>query len=254
MFIGQLLSIPTIVYEQNSFFGKSNKFFAKKAILIALAYKSTQNLPTNYSDKILITGDFVRDKIKNLPEKSSFSNKPFNLLVFGGSQGAKIFSSLVPEAIKILLTKYPETEIRIVQQVLENDKERVKKAYDNLKIQSTISDFFHDIYKQYENSHLVIARAGATTIAELTQIGLPAIFIPLPSSADDHQYYNAKSLQDSNCSWYYRQEEVTAEVLANKLHSLIDTPSIIKEASLNLLKRKTDGTKHLANTVLKIIT
>lgn len=254
MFIGQLLSIPTIVYEQNSFFGKSNKFFTKKAILIALAYKSTQNLPTNYSDKILIIGDFVRDKIKNLPEKSSFSNKPFNLLVFGGSQGAKIFSSLVPEAIKILLTKYPETEIRIVQQVLENDKERVKKAYDNLKIQSTLSDFFHDIYKQYENSHLVIARAGATTIAELTQIGLPAIFIPLPSSADDHQYYNAKSLQDSNCSWYYRQEEVTAEVLADKLHSLIDTPSIIKEASLNLLKRKTDGTKHLANTVLKIIT
>jgi len=248
MFIGQLLSIPTIVYEQNSFFGKSNKFFAKKARVIALAYKSTQNLPTNYSNKILITGDFVRDKIKNLPEKTSFSNKPFNLLVFGGSQGAKIFSSLVPEAIKTLLT------IRIVQQVLQNDKERVKKAYDDLKIQSTISDFFHDIYKHYENSQLVIARSGATTIAELTQIGLPAIFIPLPSSADDHQYYNAKSLQDSNCSWYYRQEEVTAEVLADKLHSLIDTPSIIKEASLNLLKRKTDGTKHLANTVLKIIT
>jgi len=254
MFIGQLLSIPTIVYEQNSFFGKSNKFFAKKARVIALAYKNTENLPTNYSDKILITGDFVRYNIKNLPEKTSFNNKLFNLLVFGGSQGAKIFSSLIPETIKVLLIKYPETNIRIVQQVLEDDKERVKKTYDDLKIQSTISDFFHDIYKQYENSQLVIARAGATTIAELTQIGLPAIFIPLPSSADDHQYYNAKSLQDSNCSWYYRQEEVTAEILADKIHNLIENPSIIKEASLNLLKRKTDGTKHLANTVLKIIT
>ena len=253
MFIGQLFSIPLIIYEQNSFFGKSNKFFAKKAKIIALAYKDTKNLPKKYLDKILITGDFVRSNIKNLKQKNSFDKKPFNLLVIGGSQGAKIFSSLVPEAIKILVTKYPETNINIIQQVQKDDQEIVKKTFDDLKINNIIADFFYDIHKHYEYCHLVIARSGATTIAELTQIGLPAIFIPLPSAADDHQYYNAKALQDSNSSWFYRQNEVTAAIMADKLHNLIANPSLIKQASLNLLERKTDGTKYLADTVLKII-
>ncbi len=253
MFAGQLLSIPTIIYEQNSFFGKTNKFFAKKAQIIALAYKDTKNLPQEYLAKTLVTGDFVRNNIKNLKQKHNFDSKIFNLLVFGGSQGAKIFSSLVPNAIKILLTKYPETNIKIIQQVQKDDQEIVKKTYDDLKINSVISDFFHDIHKHYENCQLVIARSGATTIAELTQIGMPAIFIPLPLAADDHQYYNAKTLQDSNSSWFYRQNEVTAEILADKLHSIISDPNQIKQASFNLLKRKMDGTKHLADTVSKII-
>jgi UDP-N-acetylglucosamine--N-acetylmuramyl-(pentapeptide) pyrophosphoryl-undecaprenol N-acetylglucosamine transferase len=254
MFIGQLFCIPTIIYEQNSFFGKSNKFFAKRAKIIALAYKETKNLPKKYSSKTLITGDFVRDNIKNLKQKHNFDSKPFNLLIIGGSQGAKIFSSLISDAIKILLAKYPQISINIIQQVQKSDQEFVKKTYDDLKINNVISDFFYDIHKCYENCQLVIARSGATTIAELTQIGMPAIFIPLPTAADDHQYYNAKALQDSNSSWFYRQEEVTSSILADKLYSLIQNSSIIKQASINLLKRKTDGTKYLADTVLKIIT
>ena len=253
MFIGQLLFIPTIVYEQNSFFGKSNKFFAKKAKIIALAYKDTKNLAEEYLSKTLVTGDLVRSSIKNLKQKDSFDKDSFNLLIIGGSQGAKFFSTLVPEAIRILVTKYPDTVINIIQQVHKDDQESVEKIYDDLKINYTISDFFYDIHNHYKKCHLLIARSGATTIAELTQLGLPAIFIPLPSAADDHQYYNAKALQDSNSSWFYRQSEVTAEILAIKLHSLIVDPDLIKQASFNLLKRKTDGTKYLADTVLKII-
>ena len=254
MFVGRLLFIPIIIYEQNSFFGKSNKFFAKTAKIIALAYKDTQNLPKEYLSKALITGDLVRNSIKTLKQKDFSDNGSFNLLIIGGSQGAKIFSTLVPEAIGILLEKYPDTSINVIQQVQKDDQEFVKKIYNDLKVNNIISDFFYDIHSYYKNCNLLIARSGATTIAELTHLGLPAIFIPLPSAADDHQYYNAKALQDSNSSWFYRQNELTSEVLANKLHDLIMNPSLIKQASLNILKRKTDGTKYLADTVLKIIT
>lgn len=254
MFIGQLLSVPTIICEQNTFLGKTNKFFAKKAKLISLAYKNTQNIPINYLDKVLVTGHFIRNSIKSISEKTNFSDIPFKLLVLGGSQGAKFFSVLVPEAIKILLKKYPGSSIEITQQVLKEDAEVVKKIYNNLKIKSTLSDFFYDIYKHYKNSHLVITRAGATTIAELTQIGLPGIFIPFPFSTNDHQYYNAKSLQDSNCSWYYKEKEVTAEVLADKLYDLIHTPLMLKEASRNLLKRKNNSYEYFINLLLKIVT
>ena len=123
MFVGRLFFIPTIIYEQNSFFGKSNKFFAKNSKIIALAYKDTHNLPKEYLSKTLIVGDLVRSNIKTLEQKNfSDVNNTFNLLIIGGSQGAKIFSILVPEAIKILLTKYPDIRIKVTQQVQKNDQ------------------------------------------------------------------------------------------------------------------------------------
>ena len=253
MLAGQLLSVPTIIYEQNSFFGKTNKFFAKKAKLIAVAYQNTKNLPQEYLSKSIIVGDVVRKNIANLQQKDNFDEDPFNLLVIGGSQGARIFSSLIPESIKILIGNHPEIRINITQQVQVNDQETVKNIYDDLKVDNLVADFFHNIHEHYQKSQLIIARAGATTIAELTQIGLPAIYIPLPTSADDHQYHNAESLQYIKASWVYRQSEINPVILSDKLYNLIKNRSEIKAASLNLLKRKVNGARHLADTVLKII-
>lgn len=303
MFIGQLFSIPTIIYEQNSYLGSSNKFFAKKAKFIATAYENTINLSPAYQNKTIITGDFVRKNIKKIgnneheqphceemygqakslqgdaslrrhgkirknneyysksPEIASShfvvphndENKSFTLLIIGGSQGAKFFSTLIPQTISLLLRKHPKIKINIIQQVTKEDAFKIRKLYDDLGVTNTISDFFHDIYKHYQKADLVVARSGATTIAELIQIGLPAIFIPYPYASNDHQYHNAKSLQNLEASWVYRQEEITPEILANKLFDLISNPSTIKETSVNLLKRKKDGTKNLLDTVLKII-
>ncbi len=252
MFIGQFLSVPTIIYEQNSYLGKSNKFFVPKAKLIGLAYSETKNLSEKYLHKSLLIGDLVRKNIKTLKRKLK-NSKIFTILIIGGSQGAKIFSTLVPDAIKILIQNNPEIKINIIQQVPGKDQEYVKKIYDDLSINNIVSNFFHDIYKHYENANLVIARSGATTIAELTQIGLPAIFIPLPSAADNHQYYNAKSLEDLSASWVFKQEEITSDILAEKMLELIKNTNKIEQASKNLLKRKKDGTKTLLDTVLKII-
>jgi UDP-N-acetylglucosamine--N-acetylmuramyl-(pentapeptide) pyrophosphoryl-undecaprenol N-acetylglucosamine transferase len=105
----------------------------------------------------------------------------------------------------------------------------------------------------YKKSQLVIARSGASTIAELTNIGLPAIFIPYPHASEDHQYFNAMAVANSSASWCYRQNEISASLLATKLNELITDRELLKKASEQLLHRKSDGAKYLADTVLKII-
>ena len=127
------------------------------------------------------------------------------------------------------------------------------QIYGELGIECKLQNFFHNINDIYNETDLVIARSGASTIAELTTIGLPAIFIPFPYAAEDHQTLNAMALVDSHASWCYNQKKITPEDLANKLQELIENRDLIKQASQNLLNRKTNGTKYLADTVLKII-
>ncbi len=255
MFMAQILRLPTIIHEQNSYLGASNKFLAKKANIVSLAYENTKNLPFKYLKKTIIVGDLVRKNIKTLKNKKTFNNDNlFCLLVIGGSQGAKFFAQLIPKAIEILLKKHPEIKLKIIQQVTIKDQENVSNIYRKLDIKYEISDFFHNISKSYKEANLVIARSGATTIAELTQIGLPAIFIPFPFASNDHQYYNAKNLEEIGASWCFKQKDITAVILANKLHDLINNPAQLNEASIKLQTRKNDASKTLLDTIFKIIT
>jgi UDP-N-acetylglucosamine--N-acetylmuramyl-(pentapeptide) pyrophosphoryl-undecaprenol N-acetylglucosamine transferase len=250
----KILKIPIIIHEQNCFLGKSNRIFAKDAKIIALSYKETANIE-NYDDKTIIIGDIVRSEIENISSQYQPDSKIFNLFICGGSQGAKIFSTLIPKAIKKLVKTNPNIKIHITQQALTEDQQQLKKEYLDLGIDCKISGFFHNIVEIYSNSQLVIARSGAGTIAELTHIGVPAIFIPLPSAADDHQFYNAKAIAESNASWCYKQENITCSILANKLSEIINDRKILSDFSLNLLKRKNTGAAaRLADTVCKIIT
>ncbi|MDG1436945.1 MAG: undecaprenyldiphospho-muramoylpentapeptide beta-N-acetylglucosaminyltransferase [Rickettsiaceae bacterium] len=248
-----LLRVPTIVHEQNNFLGKSNRIFAKFAKIIALSYKETANIDIKLKNKTLFTGDIIRSEIRELPEKNNFDDKTFHLLIFGGSQGAKVFSSLVPEAIRCLKNINPHVDIAITQQAALAEQEYLSKSYDDLNIKYELAEFFYDMPNLYAKSQLVIARSGASTIAELTNIGLPAIFIPYPYAAEDHQYFNAKALTDTSASWSYRQPDISAPVLANKLNELITDRSFLKIASKNLLSRKNNGAVLMATTVLKII-
>jgi len=253
MLAASFLKIPIIIQEQNCFLGKSNRMFAKQARIIALSYKETSNIPIEYKDKIIYTGDIIRESIRNLPEKQSFNSKVFNIFVVGGSQGALIFSQLIPETIQALKKLNPEIKIRITQQVADEHKPQTQQSYNKLGVECELQNFFYNIHDIYSNSDLVIARSGASTIAELTTIGLPAIFIPFPYSAEDHQTFNAMALVNNNASWYFNQNDVTPKILAKKLYELITNRNLIQQASQNLLKRKTNGTTYLAATVLKII-
>ena len=249
----RFLKIPIIIHEQNCFLGKSNRLFAKNAQHIALSYKETNNIAKELEDKIIHIGDIIRKSIRDLPQKASFDSKIFNLFIVGGSQGALIFSDLIPKTIEKLKQLQPNLQIKITQQISQAHKTEIAKKYSDLGIKCELESFFHNINDVYKKTDLVIARSGASTIAELTTIGLPAIFIPLPSAMEDHQTLNATALVNQNASWCYDQKDITPEILANKLLDLIKNRELIKQASENLLKRKSNGAKSLADTVLKII-
>jgi UDP-N-acetylglucosamine--N-acetylmuramyl-(pentapeptide) pyrophosphoryl-undecaprenol N-acetylglucosamine transferase len=254
MAAARILKIPMIIQEQNCFLGKSNRFFAKSADLIALSYKETDNIDIGFKSKLLFTGDIVRSEIRALPEKNNFDTKEFHIFVFGGSQGAKIFSSLIPDALDELKQLNPQIKISITQQASQEEQIYLAKYYANiLNIKYELAEFFYNMPEIYNKTQLVIARSGASTIAELTNIGLPAIFIPYPYASEDHQYFNAMAVANSNASCCYRQNEVSSTLLAKKINELITDRELLKEASKQLLSRKSDGAKYLADTVLKII-
>lgn len=247
------LRIPIIVYEQNCFLGKTNRFFLKYAAKVALTYDDTQNCTDLDSNKKIVIGNIVRENIRNLEIKNDFNHIPFRIFIFGGSQGAKFFSILIPTAIKILVTANPNIQLHVTEQAALEDHANIIGVYSNLKLSYKLADFFYDMNYQYLNHELVIARAGASTIAELSYIGLPAIFIPLPSAADNHQFYNARALEESGAGWCFEQKDITASILADKLLVLIKNRDILKQTSLELLKRKNDGTKILADAIERIV-
>jgi UDP-N-acetylglucosamine--N-acetylmuramyl-(pentapeptide) pyrophosphoryl-undecaprenol N-acetylglucosamine transferase len=248
-----LMRVPIIVHEQNCIMGKVNRFFARFAKKIALSYEETVNCNKLHKDKIIYTGSIVRDNIKNIKIKNNFDCNPLRIFIFGGSQGAKLFSSLIPEAIKLLIQSNPEIKLHITQQATKEEQNKIAEIYTQLGIEYNLSEFFHDIDKRYQAHDLVISRAGASTIAELSIIGLPAIFIPYPFAAENHQYYNAKALEDSGASWCIPQNIVTPTLLANKLLDISNNRSILKQAASNLLKRKNYSSTILPDTIEKLI-
>lgn len=201
----------------------------------------------------MVIGNIVRENVKNLKVRENFNNDTFRIFIFGGSQGAKIFSTLVPEAIQILVQSNPDIKLHITQQASLEDHDNITKIYNELNLLHKVSDFFYDIDQQYASQELVISTAGASTISELCYVGLPAIFIPLPSASENHQFYNAKALEDSGAGWCFEQSTITAEKLASKLLVLVKNRDILKNTSNELLKRKNDGSRVLADAVEEII-
>ncbi|MGL4226013.1 MAG: undecaprenyldiphospho-muramoylpentapeptide beta-N-acetylglucosaminyltransferase, partial [Rickettsia sp.] len=286
MFAAIFLRVPIIIHEQNSYLGKVNKFFASFAKNIAIAYENVKNLPAFAKSKIVITGGIVRKNIRALDsvghvviprldrgihknikqdwiprssrgmtitQEKPRNDKLFTIFIFGGSQGAKLFSELIPDSIKILMQKQPELKLYVVQQAAFDDQEKIRKIYSELNIAYELAEFFDDMVSQYKKADLVISRAGASTIEELTYIGLPAIFIPLPSAADNHQYYNAKLLEDKKAGWCLEQNSISAEKLADKILDLISNPKVLVDASQNLLKRRKEGHVLLSNLIEEVI-
>lgn len=247
------LRIPIVIYEQNAFIGKTNKFFLKFAAKIALAYQETKGIENITNDKKVIIGSIIRESVKKLTIKDNFTHQPFRIFIFGGSQGAKIFSILIPEVIKKLILENPDIKISVTQQASIEDQVNIDKIYKDLGISYKLAVFFNDMDRQYANHELVISRAGAATISELSYIGLPGIFIPLPSAADNHQFYNAKALEDNGAGWCFEQKAISVEKLANQILLVIKNRDILTQVSSNLLKRKNDGSKILADILERMI-
>lgn len=224
------LRVPGILHEQNAVMGRANRALARSARVVALSFKPTAKAEA-FAVKSLLVGNPVRDKVRavaDLPYPSLSGT--LKLLVFGGSQGARAFADLVPAAITTMPAEL-RARLRVTQQCRPEDLDRVAEMYRLAKVNVELSAFFDDLPQRMAESHLVIARAGASTVAELTVIGRPSILIPLPGSIDADQKNNALVVQAAGGGWVAEQATVSPESLGTRLSLLFSSPETLQSAA-----------------------
>ncbi len=225
--------IPGLLHEQNAVMGRANRALARFARAIATSFAATK-FAEPYAPKITLTGNPARDQVREVAAKASYrppeGDGPLRLLVFGGSQGARAFSDLVPEAIGLLPEKLRK-RLQIVQQCRPEDLERVAAVYRDLGINMTLESFFADLPERMISSHLVICRSGASSVAEIGVLGVPALFVPLPGSIDADQKANAAEYERAGAGWLAEQANLSPQSLANRLEDLFNAPERLREAA-----------------------
>jgi UDP-N-acetylglucosamine--N-acetylmuramyl-(pentapeptide) pyrophosphoryl-undecaprenol N-acetylglucosamine transferase len=227
------LGIPGILHEQNAVMGRANRALAGRfADMLALSFGNTKFADALSLEKT-ITGNPVRDRVRavagtSYPELSA--NGPIKLVVFGGSQGAKAISDIVPAAIA-LLPEHLRGRLQIVQQCRSEDLDRVAEIYRQAKVSVELAAFFTDLPERIAQSHLVIGRSGASTVAELTVLGRPAILIPLPGSLDADQKNNALVMENAGAGWVAEQATLSPQSLGTRLADLLADPATLTRAA-----------------------
>jgi len=250
-----LLRIPRIVHEQNAVMGRANRLLAARASTIATGYPGILSRQPELAIKAVHTGNPVRAAVREAAARAyeePAEAKPFHLLVFGGSQGARIMSEIVPGAIERCATAI-RARIRVVQQCRQEDIGEVRAIYARLGVSAELAVFFNDLPHRIADSHLVIARSGASTVAELAAIGRPAILVPLPHALDQDQLVNATALTTAGGALLIRQDEFTAERLARELSQLAARPAIL--AGMAAAARRAgrpDAGEQLADLVIRV--
>ena len=245
----QLLGLPVLVHEQNAVLGRANRFLAPRARVIVTSFAETRH---GLAQRTLTIGVPVRDDIAALRRvryQPPGAHDDVNLLVVGGSQGARTFSTLLPDAGQHLGSALRQ-RLRVVQQCREEDVGRTAAAWRALGVSATVSPFFAGMAGQLARAHLVVARAGASTIAELAVAGRPSILIPFPGAADDHQSANAAVVGHAGGGWLLSERETDARALAARLESLLTSPSVLAHAAVNVRRlARADAAAVLAETI-----
>lgn len=209
--------IPTAVHEQNAVLGRVNRLLGARVDLIATAYPDVERLKPGWLAKAHVVGNPVRDEVLALREQpfpALDAEGIFRVLVIGGSQGATVLSDVVPEGLGLLPVAL-RRRLQVVQQCRLDDIERVRARYAELGIPAELATYLNDMPDRLALAHLVIARAGASTIAELTAAGRPAILVPLPIATDDHQTANAREMAKAGGARVMKQTRLSAAEIAD---------------------------------------
>jgi UDP-N-acetylglucosamine--N-acetylmuramyl-(pentapeptide) pyrophosphoryl-undecaprenol N-acetylglucosamine transferase len=228
MMAANLAGLATGIIEQNAVVGRANRLVMNKVKLVAAAFPIARFAPTDLS-KVVLTGNPLRPEIEALwgtPYKVPEAGGPLRLLVFGGSQGARAMSEIVPAA----LTRLPhdiKVRLQVVQQCRPEDIEQVRGIYQRAEIAAELQTFFSDLPRRMADAHLVIGRSGAGTVAELMAIGRPAILVPLPGALDDNQTPNADILAKAEAGIRVAQSALTPDSLAQMLLKLFGHPTAL---------------------------
>jgi UDP-N-acetylglucosamine--N-acetylmuramyl-(pentapeptide) pyrophosphoryl-undecaprenol N-acetylglucosamine transferase len=251
----RLRRIPTCIHEQNAVLGRVNRLSAGFIDRIALSFPDTQRLGAGHRGKSVVTGNPVRAEVVALAGvayEPPVASDPLRLLVLGGSQGASVLSEVVPPAL-VRLPAALRARLRVTQQCRPEDIDAVRALYAEAGIDAELAPFFTDVAARLVATHLVIARAGASTISELEVTGRPSILVPLPGAMDDHQTANAASLAASGGAWVVPQPGFTAEALAARIETLASAPETLAAASAAARGRATlDAAERLADMVLEL--
>ena len=226
----KILNIKIFLFEPNMVLGRSNKFFVKFCEKILCYSSKIKNFPKKYINKINVIPTLLR---KNFYEtkKAGNINDQINLLVIGGSQGAKIFDTFIKNSIIELAKKY---SIKIYQQTHSTNLKNLKTFYKDNNINCELFDFNKDIANFMSRSNICLTRAGASTLAEAVFLNLPCVAIPLPTSRDNHQFENAFFYNKIGCNWILNQNEISDEALANKLFNIIDNKDEFLVKKINM--------------------
>jgi UDP-N-acetylglucosamine--N-acetylmuramyl-(pentapeptide) pyrophosphoryl-undecaprenol N-acetylglucosamine transferase len=249
------LRVSTVLHEQNSVLGRVNRLLAGSAKVIATAYTQLERLKPAHRDKTVLVGNPVRESVVRIgqqpfPPFDEYS--PLKLLVTGGSQGASVLGQVVPAGLGALEPSLRH-RLQVVQQCRPDDIEQVRDAYRTLEIPAELSTYIEDMPAKLSDAHLVIARSGASTIAELTVAGRPAILVPLPIATDDHQTFNAREMARAGGARTIPQKDFTPATLARQIEALAADPEALANAAARALSvGRPNATRDLADLVERV--
>jgi UDP-N-acetylglucosamine--N-acetylmuramyl-(pentapeptide) pyrophosphoryl-undecaprenol N-acetylglucosamine transferase len=227
-----LLGIPGILHEQNSVMGRANRALGRFADVLAMSFAQPRFAEGENHEKV-VTGNPVRDRVRAvsaMPYPALDTTGPIRILIFGGSQGAKALSDIVPSAVAAMPDALRH-RLHIEQQCRAEDLDRVAEIYRQAKVNVELAAFFSDLPDRMAKSHLVIGRSGASTIAEVTVLGRPAILVPLPGAIDADQKNNALVVDAAGGGWIVEQATLTPQTLASRLTTLLSDPITLTKAA-----------------------
>ena len=227
MVAARLRRLPSMLHEQNAVLGRANRLVLGGVARVATSFKATRYIEDD--GRAQLVGNPVREQVRALRDlqyRAPGEGRVIDLVIFGGSQGAASFSQVVPEAI-LSLPPALRSRLRLVQQCRSEDFDRVRQRYARGGIVVELAPFFADLPQRLASAHLVIGRAGASTVAELATIGRPSILVPYPYAADDHQTANARAFEAAGACIVIPHAEFKAATLAGHLARLLEQPQVL---------------------------
>ena len=250
-----LRGVPTVLHEQNSVMGRANRFLAPRVTRIATGFRALRNVDPRWQGKIAFTGNPIRPPVIDaaaVPYAAPVAGGRLNILVFGGSQGARVMAEIVPAAIA-QMTPAMRARLAVVQQARDEDIDAVAATYARLGVEAECAPFFSDLPARMAGAHLVIARSGASTVAELTAIGRPSLLVPLPHALDQDQFHNAGMLDDAGGAIRIEQRAFTPQRVADEIAALAGDPGRLAQmASAAKALGVIDAAERLADEVLAV--
>ncbi len=248
--------IPTVIHEQNAVMGRANRLLASRVKAIATGFPGALAGAPKLAAKATRTGNPVRPAVvaaAAMPYAAPEPAGPLRLVVFGGSQGARIMADIVPVAVE-RIEPHLQARLSVVQQAREEDLPRVKAGYARAQVAAEVAPFFADLPARIAASHLVVARSGASTVAELAAIGRPAILVPLPHALDQDQSANAAVLAKAGGAMRLPQDDFTADRLAAEISALASAPQkLVAMAVAARSQGAVDAAERLADLVVDTI-